>query len=563
MNGNKRFISIRLRLMFALLGMIFCLQFISTLLQYFDQRTQSKQALERRVFLIKSHLNDKGNLLAKSLLKQSEESVASFNFFGITKILEEAVLSDKALDYAILMNKSRIAFAHTAKPQLQSQILEEQSDYFAANVMTRQIKEYDQQGNTVLEFIEPLVISTEPWGVLRLGISLKQLQNEIDQSTKNSEQRIKNIILKSILTALILAVLGLAIVIVIANKLSHPIIALTKSTRQLAKGDFSSASQLKVKSNDEIGLLSNTFSKMANQLQNSYQQLEEYSKNLEHKVEERTLDLQNTNHQLQQSQSQLIKSNLQIQNSIEYASNIQNSLLPSTDSMNALFNDYFVWWQPRDIVGGDIYLLEKVNNGFLVMVFDCTGHGVPGAFMTMVTSSGIRHILDKGITNDPGAILCELNNFIKNTLKQDKSITNTTSDDGLDGSICYINTNEQKIVFAGAKSSLLMVSNGELTTIKGNNKSIGYKRSTYHYSYNNHVINYKTEDSFYLYSDGCIDQNGDEDHFCFGQRKFRKELLQNITLPFAEQKQKLVERLTTYQGEQTTRDDIVVLGFRL
>ena len=276
---------------------------------------------------------------------------------------------------------------------------------------------------------------------------------------------------------------------------------------------------------------------------------------LEDKVEQRTQVLNET---LQEVEAK----NALISESIEYASNIQNSLLPATELLADLFSDFFIWWQPRDVVGGDIYLVEKVDTGFLLMVFDCTGHGVPGALMTMMASSGIRHIIDKGITDDPAKILTELNNFIKKSLKQDLSIKDIRSDDGLDGSICFIDKNKQQMTFAGAKSALIHITNKELKVIKGDRKSVGYKKSTFDYGYTNHTLAINPDDFFTLCSDGYVDQVGGHKPMPFGNKRFQKLILDNMDRPFLEQKQIIMETLKNHQGEQQRRDDIVVFCFR-
>jgi len=185
--------------------------------------------------------------------------------------------------------------------------------------------------------------------------------------------------------------------------------------------------------------------------------------------------------------------------SIRYAKVIQTSLLPNLDGSNIYLPDSFVIWKPKDVVGGDIFFKDLFTDpdscsGFIFAVIDCTGHGVPGAFMTMIASSGLRRIVkDQGCRN-PADILKQLNFIVKTSLQQDKK--DTLSDDGLDAAICFVelpaggdpsivkqqlaNGNcplisdcSLKLTFAGARLPLYYVFDNELNVIKGDRQSIG------------------------------------------------------------------------------------------
>jgi hypothetical protein len=209
---HKQFISIRVRLLLTLLGVVICLQASSTWLHYTTQKKQLQQQLEYRVTLIRNSLKDKGSVHIKNLARRTKESIASFDFFGITQTLRQAVNIEPELDYAILMDVSGVAYVHTKYPKLQNQVLKGAQDQFAAAVNEQTIKEYRQGNTSILEFILPIQISTEPWGVLRLGISLKQLQQEIIRSKKEIDNTIHDMIVQMILNATLLSIIGIIIV---------------------------------------------------------------------------------------------------------------------------------------------------------------------------------------------------------------------------------------------------------------------------------------------------------------------------------------------------------------
>ncbi|MCP4344160.1 MAG: response regulator [Desulfobacterales bacterium] len=288
--------------------------------------------------------------------------------------------------------------------------------------------------------------------------------------------------------------------------------------------------------------------------------------NLEQKVEERTLELN-------QALGKIMKS-------IRYAERIQRSLLPNPEDVKTYLPDSFFLWMPRDIVGGDIYFTERFEDGIIIAVIDCTGHGVPGAFMSMIASSFIRRITTIANCHDPAEILKQLNSIIKTSLQQDRK--DALSDDGLDAAICFIEmkgegreTREVKgegkdagnkspcpsprLIFAGAKLPLFYIHNSEVTVIKGDKQSIGYKRSDPNFGFTNHTIRIEKGMSFYMSTDGFWSQLGGERRFSFGQKRFRSLLKEVSYMPFEEQCEILVQRFNEYKDIR--QDDVTVAGF--
>ena len=265
---------------------------------------------------------------------------------------------------------------------------------------------------------------------------------------------------------------------------------------------------------------------------------------LEKQVAARTLELE--------------QKNQKIMDSIDYAQRLQESILPARSDLAAMFADFFVIWQPRDQVGGDFYWARRLDEKRgLIAVIDCTGHGVPGAFMTMAVNSILDHITAT-VQDDPARILAELNRRVKETLH--RSDPKGLSDDGLDIGLCYLEQN-RRIVFAGAKISLFIGRGGKMQLIRGTNKSLGYRRSSLELSFANNEWLVAPGDVFYLTSDGFIDQNGGERDYPFGRQRFMATLgaLQGRSLE--SQQEDLSLRLQEYMGQELQRDDITVFGF--
>jgi|GEM_PF-1533704 len=273
------------------------------------------------------------------------------------------------------------------------------------------------------------------------------------------------------------------------------------------------------------------------------------------------------------------EANEKIMASIRYAKVIQTSLLPNLDGENIYLPDSFVIWMPKDVVGGDIFLKDSFgetehspSQSFILAVIDCTGHGVPGAFMTMIASSGLRRIIrDEGCC-DPALILKQLNFVVKTSLRQDRK--ETLSNDGLDAAICFVSSPtpakakdgkkmvlKRSLTFAGAKLPLIYVHKGRVHVIKGDRQSIGYKKSDLGFGYTNHTVTIEKEMSFYMFSDGFIDQLGGKRDRRLGSALFKNLLRKNSQKPFEEQREILLGAFHKYKGNNEQQDDVTLLGF--
>lgn len=283
------------------IGLIVALLMMLTFIQINAQERILEKELTRRIALMKNNLIERGKTLSDNLTRQVEDGIASFNLSGVTEVINKAVQEDKELSYAILTDASRTAYIHTLNPRLQQEILSKDEDIFAASQKKATINEYKKGDVSYLEFIVPICISTANWGVLRLGFSLNLLNSEIANSRKEIARQHQDMVIRSVFTSVLFVVIGIIIVFFMSTRLSKPLIKLTESARELAKGNFLAASNIEVKSEDEVGILAEAFKEMAEDLKNSYKKLEDYSWTLEQKVVERTTELANANKQLQEA----------------------------------------------------------------------------------------------------------------------------------------------------------------------------------------------------------------------------------------------------------------------
>jgi PAS domain S-box-containing protein len=270
--------------------------------------------------------------------------------------------------------------------------------------------------------------------------------------------------------------------------------------------------------------------------------------------------------ELQKVKEKIEKIHKHTKESIEFASLIQNALVPQEDEIN-IFKDKFILWEPKDIVGGDIYLFETLRHEdeCLLMCIDCTGHGVPGAFVTMIVKAVEREIVskikdDENMDVSPAWILTYFNKTIKKLLKQEN--IDSISNAGFDGGVIYYNKRTQILKFAGAETPLFYVDD-KLNMIKGDRYSVGYKKSDANYEFKDHIIEVEEDMKFYISTDGFLDQNGGERGFPFGKKRFKKLIEESYTLPMQQQKQKFIDTIIQYQQNEERNDDITVIGFEI
>lgn len=260
-----------------------------------------------------------------------------------------------------------------------------------------------------------------------------------------------------------------------------------------------------------------------------------------------------------QRTSELAEQNQKIMDSIDYARRLQESSLPSHKDMAETFADYFVLWKPRDRVGGDFYWMRKPDpSRVLVAVVDCTGHGVPGAFMSMAVNSILDSIVAAGEYN-PAQILQILNRKVKDTLH--RGDPDRMADDGLDIGLCCIEKN-QRVIFAGARIPLYVVSNGQVQMLPASRKGLGYRRSSTEMTFETFEWIAEARDCFIMTTDGYLDQNGGTQDMPLGRKRFSELLRQANTADLDRVQQNLETALSEYMGQEQQRDDITVIGLR-
>lgn len=275
-------------------------------------------------------------------------------------------------------------------------------------------------------------------------------------------------------------------------------------------------------------------------------------------------ELQQKNTQLEETQVELRDALGVITSSIRYASRIQRSILPDEKRFVRLVPDHFVLWQPRDVVGGDIYWNESWGEGVLVMLGDCTGHGVPGAFMTLLSNGAVERALLEVEPGDAAGLIRRMHQLLQLVLGQDQAdCKDDASDDGLEMGACYIHPDMKRITYAGARFDLFIKKDGTVERLKGDRKGIGYRSIPFDFSYANKEVTVEEGAAFYMTTDGILDQIGGEKRRGFGKKRFKTLLLSLDDAGFSTQGDAIYKALKAYQGSEKRRDDVAVIGFKI
>ena len=249
-----------------------------------------------------------------------------------------------------------------------------------------------------------------------------------------------------------------------------------------------------------------------------------------------------------------------IKDSINYAKKIQNAMLPDTALFSNTFPQSFGLFKPKDTLSGDFYWLKKENNLFFIAVADCTGHGIPGALMSMIGIEKLNHVILQ--TKDPAEILKKLNKSIEIALCQ--STLHEHSQDGMDIALCSFDKEKGELKFAGANRSLIIIRKGqtEIEEIKGVKKAIGGLRMDLDVEFQSHEIKIQKGDTFYIFSDGFADQFGGERKKKLTTKGFKQLLIDIQDKEMCYQEEYLNDFIENWKAGTEQVDDILIIGVR-
>ncbi|MFH0842442.1 MAG: SpoIIE family protein phosphatase [Bacteroidota bacterium] len=340
----------------------------------------------------------------------------------------------------------------------------------------------------------------------------------------------------------------LAISVVIYRKIkviTLPIKKLVENVDRISNGDLRERAE--VSGNNEITRLTEKFNMMI-------AQLESYTYELEEKVKERTIKIEKQKEEIEEQKKHIM-------DSIYYARRIQNAILPSFNMISQHLKNYFIFYLPKDIVSGDFYWVHECEGLLMIAAVDCTGHGVPGAFMSIVGFNQLNYAITVKKARSASIILDELNQGVITTLNENTS--DSSIKDGMDMALIVLDLKNKKAEFAGANNPLVMVRDNKIIRYRGDRFPIGAFDGSQPQSFATNLIDLLDGDCLYLFSDGYADQFGGLDGKKFMYKRFEELLFEVHNLPLDEQKETLNKRLMKWKGSNDQVDDILVIGIKI
>ncbi len=373
-----------------------------------------------------------------------------------------------------------------------------------------------------------------------------------------------------------LTLIVVIILIYIKTKvITDPIKKLVFKVNRITHGHLNERAE--IMGNNEITTLSKQFNQMIEELESYYYELEQ-------KVEERTREIQqqkeeilsqrdaienqrnmlaDKNESLEDAYKEIQAQKKHITDSIIYAKRIQNAILPANSHIDKLVPNNFVLYHPKDIVSGDFYWVNKIPGKSIIAAVDCTGHGVPGAFMSIIGTNQLEYAVRIVKAKNAGEILDALSEGVENVLRKDESMNSSAVKDGMDIALCVIDYKNMVVEFAGAYNPLYLVRNGEMQVLKADKYAIGTYSEYPERKYTNHKLKLEKGDILYIFSDGYPDQFGGPKGRKYMYKRFREYLLSISDQPLDKQKQLLVEENKRWQGKEVQVDDIIVIGIKI
>jgi len=269
-------------------------------------------------------------------------------------------------------------------------------------------------------------------------------------------------------------------------------------------------------------------------------------------------ELKRVETEIKQQHAIISEKNKHITDSINYAKRIQDAILPADHTVKTMLPDAFVLYKPKDIVSGDFYWMTEKAGKLFFAVVDCTGHGVPGAFVSIIGYNGLyRSVNEFGLTK-PSEILDKLNELVEETFGRNNE---TQINDGMDIALCSYDPKTRMLEFAGANNPLYIISKGDFSEIKGDKQPIG--AFDHRKKFSNHAVTLKKEDVIYIFSDGYADQFGGAAKKKFKYNQFKSMLTGLNGMPMPEQKENLNNTIVNWMGDIEQLDDICVIGVRI
>ncbi|WP_338812405.1 tetratricopeptide repeat protein [Bernardetia sp. Wsw4-3y2] len=488
----------------------------SQLVQYENEREQERLRLEKVKSEAEKQAKENELLKSENELRQSET--------------KNAVLKNQQTQQALLLAKSEL---DAAKRKEDIQLLEIERQKNNAK-LREQALEAEQQ--------------KKEKEILEQQNKLQELETEKERLEASKQKSSKYIAYLIAVAAIIL--FAFALIAFIQNKKKNKKIEAQNKLLENQKQEIT-------QKHEELQASEEELRQNSEELQTTNEQLTLVKMS----IEEKNLALGASLVELENQKEIIEKKNQDITSSINYAKRIQTAMLPDLAKVKKALPESFIFFQPRDIVSGDFYWFSQVSEQKCVIAAcDCTGHGVPGAFMSLIGNDVLNETVNARNIHEADQILHDLHSGVVNALNQRA----TDNRDGMDMTLCVIDKENKQVHFAGAKNEVVYIQNGNVEQLKGDKMPIGGERLDIERFFHKQTVDITTPTIFYMFSDGFQDQFGGDRGRKYMKKRFREFLVEICNQPFAEQEQILkLEFQSWLAGEYQQIDDVLVIGFKV
>ncbi len=525
-----------------------------------NQRLKEKERQQEQ-FLLQNQINiEKTEGEIKILLAEKERQALALRQSELEREKQEQDLKLKENELALLKRNQELQAAALRNQQLEKdrveQLLQITREQARSEKQKREIEQLESNKR-----IQDLALKqkTAQEKEKQRAIELLNKNQELkDLQLKEAENLQQNRLIAGIVVFIFLAIIIFLIGLnAVRNRRKNRILAQQAKELDIFNKRLQSNEQILQKANDRLKKREREIKDKNEELQASEEELRQNMEELEANKEE----IETQKEALQFAYLKIEEKNNAFMQSVKYAEKIQQAILPNQLQLRKNFADHFVIYLPKDVVSGDFFWFTKLGNKNFVACVDCTGHGVPGAFMSLIGSSLLNQIVNEQKIDEPHHILENLHTSVLKALKQRE----TSNIDGMDLSICAFEAwedNQINLEFSGAKSSVYYLRGGELHELKGDRKAIGGSQNDKILDFTLHRVTLQKGDLVYMTTDGLEDAPNQK-RKKFGTKRIKELILKNADQPLANQKKILLEALEAHHNGTLQRDDITFIGLKI
>ncbi len=503
------------------------------------------------------------------------------NFKGIDQTLVLSLRRHEK-DYIIRNDPKYVNKLHKVANQLNRLI--SQSNFYSQlqkDTLLKILFAYENSFDELVALENHIGLNNNSGLVKELEMASEKLDESFSRLIKNTQEQRVLLFKKyrSFFIIMVVAVIltSIILIMIMSRKITKPVIQLSSYLETFVAQKFKSKEAFPIiKNQDEIGKLSGSIEILIRALFDHIDHVQSIVEERTEKIlkQKEEIEAQKEEikaqrddlaikHQIIEEQKHTFEQhNMEILDSIRYSKYIQDALLPDKQSLKKNFDDYFVFYKPKDIIGGDFYWHYRIKNKHydltLLAVADCTGHGVPGALMSMLGIAFLNEIVERKSVKNTALVLDALRKNVIEHLKQDQETY--SSNDGMDIALVAIDHKKKVLQYAGANRPVYHIRDKTLTVLRGDNMPIG-KCIFCTGAFINNQIPLKKNDAIYLFSDGFIHQFGGKSKIKYNNKRFRELLLEVHDKPFREQGKIIEKTFYDWKGDNVQIDDVLVFGF--